>query len=189
MKKMISLIMALAAVALVHAGNLSSNPSFRQQAWSRGSQEVLQPPLERGFYNLTELSSGIGLSEIEVPYSGGYGGLTTVNGYSINKSLKAGIGAGILFYNGGTVLPLYLDGRVYLGSGRLRPYLSGAGGALFRVGGEEASTRLFANPGIGLQIPMGIRSSLSLTAGLKSQWDQDKFRDSFATLKVGMMLW
>ena len=186
---MISLILALAAVVLVHAGNLNSNPGSQPSGFARSSQGSGQIPLEQGFYNLTELSSGIGLSEIDIPYSGGFGGITTVNGYSINKTLKAGVGTGILFYNGGTVLPLYLDGRVYLGSGRLRPYLSGAGGALFRVGGEEASTRLFANPGIGLQIPMGIRSSLSLTAGLKSQLDQDKLRDSFATLKVGMMLW
>ena len=66
-----------------------------------------------GYASINELTAGYGLGSIGPDYSGYFMGLTTTHGYQlnlyglrVNSSLSGGIGAGMLFYNGGPLFPL-----------------------------------------------------------------------------------
>ena len=82
MKKLISIIVLVALAA-----SLSG----------QGKKAKIPPtPLNplKGFANITEVTGGPGLSVTDMPYSKFIAGLTTVNGYQINKYFIAGAGTG-----------------------------------------------------------------------------------------------
>ena len=64
-----------------------------------------------GLITINELHFGIGLGITNVPYSKSFFGFTTINGYQINKNFVAAAGTGLSFYNGGMLVPLFLDFR------------------------------------------------------------------------------
>ena len=162
----------------------------QQDRWSRTSgNEPKQMDKFSGYYNQTEVNLATGLGEVGPDFSKGFGGLTTVNGYRFNESFQAGVGIGYLQYDGGGVLPLYLDGRYYLLKKRNKVFAGASSGFMFPLVETEHSGGLFVAPVAGIEVPIKNRSSLTFSAGLSTQWLRNPARDTFANFKVGILLW
>ena len=143
--------------------------------------------IENGLFTLTEFNSALGLSKINVSESNYYAGITEVVGSQIKKDLWTGVGSGILFYNGGTLLPIYLDTKYYLGQKELPSFLTLSIGSLIRLSGVASTPRLFINPGYGLKFKLSQNTALLTSMGILSQWEFNiKRRDSFINFKIGV---
>jgi hypothetical protein len=152
-----------------------------------------------GYYNLTELTYGIGLKVITTPFSHNPLGITTVNGFRFGGGLALGAGIGFLKYNysddnDGWMLPLYIDARYFIGKQKNKFFIAGDGGFLFNFEDFQEHARYFLNPQVGIIIPVTRSSHLSFSAGLFTQYDYDFFnrpdagiRDSFINMKLGLL--
>ena len=146
-----------------------------------------------GYYNITELQYGFGLALTNEPYADHYAGITTVNGYRFGGGLAIGGGVGYYQYNEGYDIPLYGDIRYYMGNQRVKFFVMGSGGFLMNFKDFKDYSRVFANPGAGLIIPLTKSMHLSFAAGLMTQWDRNYFkdgagyRDSFINMKLGLL--
>ncbi len=147
-----------------------------------------------GYYNLTELHYGFGLKLIDRPYSQYYAGITTVNGWRFGNGIALGFGVGYHQYNGGYGLPLYGDLRYYIGKQRVKFFLMGSGGIIINFKEFKNDSRIFANPGAGIIVPVAKDLHLSFSTGLFTQFDGtyitkegDGYRDSFINMKLGLM--
>ena len=149
---------------------------------------VISTDIERKFFTLTEFNSALGLVSIKYPESNYYVGISEVVGYKIKNNLWTGVGSGVLFYNGGTLLPLYLDTKYFLGQKDLRSFFNFNIGSLFRLSGVEVTPRVFINPGYGLKFKLSDNTALLTSVGILTQWEiQDtKHRDSFINFKIGV---
>lgn len=145
----------------------------------------LSQPKENGFVNITEITEGIGLAKTHVDYSSRVIGLSNVFGYQINKSFLAGLGIGIYGYDGGILVPLYLDMRYYFKPGaQLSPYVSADGGLQLNPK-EFEKTTIFINPTIGLKKKIGEKSWLNFGIGTLTIGRPDGERSTFFTIKGG----
>jgi hypothetical protein len=147
-----------------------------------------------GYFNLTEGHYGFGLYIRDVPFSHHFWGVTTVNGMRFGNGLAIGAGIGYLGYNGGWLMPLYADGRYYMGKQKNKFFVMLSGGFLFNFGDFSEESNLFANPGAGMTIPVAKNTHLSFAVGLFSQFDKNIFtkegagyRDSFINMKLGLL--
>jgi hypothetical protein len=134
----------------------------------------------------TELNAGLGLSITNTDYSDHFFGLTSVLGYGITKDFQGGVGAGISFYNGGVLIPVYLDLRYFLSFGKMSVFPFGNGGFLFNLPDSKWNEGLFVNPGLGVRRFISDKLSLSLGIGLFVQKRPDDLRDSFINAKLGI---
>ena len=139
-----------------------------------------------GLMNITELNVGFGLGETDADFAKRFFGLTSVLGYGITRNLHGGIGAGLSFYNGGTLVPLFLDLRYFINFEKISVYAFGDGGLLFNISNSDDEIRYLLNPGLGLKYPIGDNLSANLGAGLFMQATKDKTHDSFVNLKLGI---
>jgi opacity protein-like surface antigen len=114
-----------------------------------------------GYITINEFVGGVGLGQRAVPYSKGFFGFHTIHGYQINQSFMVGGGTGIYGYNGGTLVPLFVDFRYRFLVNTFTPFLYGDGGALF---GDD--TKLFINPGAGVRYSINRNVALNLSTGL-----------------------
>jgi len=55
-------------------------------------------------------------------------------------------------------------------------------------------SRVFANPSLGIVVPLTAKSKLSFSAGLMTMWDRDLlnnsgagYRDSYISMKLGVL--
>lgn len=143
-----------------------------------------------GFFNIVDGNLAIGLGDTKTNISKYIAGLSNVMGYRFSPRIWTGIGFGINAYNGGSTVPLYLDGRLFFGKKKNKPFLVGDAGYLFRAGGEEANTRIFVNPGFGWNFPISAKASVIASVGYFAQWENvTNARDSFINLKVGFALY
>jgi hypothetical protein len=152
-----------------------------------------------GFYNLTELTYGFGLEVITTPFSHNHLGITTVNGWRFGNGLAMGVGVGFLQYNysdnnKGWMLPVYADARYFIGRQKNKFFVAADGGFLFNFEDFKEHARYFANPQVGMIIPVAKSTHLSFAVGLYTQYDYDFFdrpdeaiRDSFINLKLGLL--
>jgi len=152
-----------------------------------------------GYYNLTELTYGIGLKVITTPFSHNHVGITTVNGFRFGGGLALGAGIGFLKYNysdenDGWMLPVFIDARYFIGKQKNKFFIAGDGGFLFNFEDFQEHARYFLNPQVGIIIPVTRSSHLSFSAGLFTQYDYDFFnrpdagiRDSFINMKLGLL--
>lgn len=141
-----------------------------------------------GYTNISELTMGVGLKIVSVPYSTNLFGASMVNGYHFTPFFMAGIGIGVQAYKGGALAPVYLDARYYIRLKCLNPFVMMDAGGLFKVSGEEAKTGTFIFPGVGVRLPLDKSLSLTAAAGIHSQWiNVDGYRDSFLSLKLGLV--
>src|SRR4030042_6308925 len=131
---------------------------------SRVAPSILNP--YKGFVNITELTYGIGLSEIDVSYAKYFTGLTTVNGYQINRFWITGAGIGLLFYSDGYLVPIYLSGRFSYPAvnSRISWYVNADAGALLNLEDFNEGTRLFVYPLAGARYT--IKSTLAINLGI-----------------------
>ncbi len=147
-----------------------------------------------GFYNLTEIHYGFGVKLIDRPYSHHFIGISTVNGWRFGSGLALGLGVGYNKYNEGYGLPIFGDIRYYMGKQRVKFFLMGSGGFMMNFNDFQNESRVFANPGGGIIVPLAKSTHLSFSAGWLTQFDGtyfthegDGYRDSFITMKLGLM--
>jgi hypothetical protein len=139
-----------------------------------------------GLMNITEIIAGLGLGDTDHDLAKQFVGLTSVLGYGITRNLNAGIGAGLSFYNGGTLVPLFLDIRYIINLGKVSVYAFGDGGLLFNFSESDDGNKFLLNPGLGIKYSLGNKTSANLGAGILMQTTKDKERDSFINLKLGI---
>lgn len=154
------------------------------------------PSQSRGIYNITELNIGYGLQGDVEPNEIGFAGLSTIVGYTFTRSLSAGLGVGILAYNGSNCVPLYGEAGYYFrnfGLGKMRFFLKADGGLLIRLNGDVSPTRVFGNPAAGMLIPVAHHKEISVSFGWFTQWDtynEDETKQNqltnFINAKVGL---
>ncbi len=137
-----------------------------------------------GFITINELTLGIGLGETVVPYSKSFFGFTTVYGYQTDFNFIAAIGTGFSFYNGGMLVPLFLDFRYGFYIDQFNPYIFVDGGLLFNVSDSKEGTKLFINPGIGVRYCLSMKMAVTLGGGLLVQYSPA--RDAFVNIKAGI---
>lgn len=138
-----------------------------------------------GYITINELTYGIGIGlTTGAPYSNHFLGFTTLHGYQLNKSFLVAGGTGVYFYNGGTLIPLFLDLRYRVYISRFTPYVFGDGGFLLDFSGKK-DTRAFVNPGIGCSYTINPKLAVNLGTGLFVQWGN--VRDSYINIKAGVV--
>lgn len=138
-----------------------------------------------GFINITEINAGTGVGLIDEPYSKSYFGVTTVNGYQFTRNIKAGLGVGVLAFNGGTLFPLYIDARYSFSAQEFVPFVAGAGGMALSLKDLDGDTRIFINPSIGMKWVAANKTGISLSTGIMAM-SGGGFRDSFINFKLGV---
>lgn len=181
---LIIIILSLAILIFASLGNLAAQ-NYRYQS--------------KGIYSLSELNIGYGLQGDVEPNQIGFSGLTTMAGYTFTRSLAAGVGVGILAYNGSNAIPLYLDGGYYFknfGIGKMRFFIKADAGVLFRLNGEVSPTRYFGNPAGGLLIPIARHKEISVSFGIFTQYDptvqdntQQRQLTNFINAKIGLRVY
>ncbi len=139
-----------------------------------------------GLMNITEINVGFGLGDTSTDYSKRFLGLTSILGIGITRYFHGGIGTGISFYNGGLLVPLYLDLRYIFNFGKISAYAFGDGGLLLNFAESDGKTKIFINPGAGLTYPIYDNLTANLGAGLFLQSVKDQSRDSFINFKLGI---
>lgn len=141
--------------------------------------------MDISFVTINEFTSNVGLSGTAVQYAHSMVGFTTIEGIQLNRHTILGIGTGISFYNGGSLVPLFGDIRFnYYNYKKYTAYFYGDGGFLFKISNKIEYSKLFLNPGIGLQYDLS--RSLAGTFGLGLFVQQGQWRDSFINLKLGI---
>lgn len=146
------------------------------------------PPKESGFVSITEVGGAFGLDDVSVDYSRRLLSFTTVAAYRINQHFLTGIGTGIHFYNGGILVPAYIDLRWSLneGEGHMTPFVSADAGFMFSVK-KFWSSGLFINPAIGMSKKLSNNASMNVSTGLLIQTSPVGLRYSFINIKGGVM--
>jgi len=151
-----------------------------------------------GFYDATEITYGFGMSETSTPFADNYYGLTTAAGWRFANGLALGLGTGYLKYNAGEentgwMMPLFIDVRYFIGQQKNKFFVMADGGILINYEDFKEQGRYFANPAVGIVIPVAKSTQLSFAAGLYTQYDYDFFekdvmyRDTFINLKLGLL--
>jgi hypothetical protein len=139
-----------------------------------------------GFISITEIGGGLGLGDVSVDYSRRLVTLNTIVGYRINDHWISGLGAGVNIYNGGTMIPLYVDLRyIFDNGGKVNPFFVADGGAVVDVKSFNSSG-LFINPCFGIQKKLTSRASFHISTGLWIQQAPSGMRNSFYTFKGGV---
>jgi hypothetical protein len=151
-----------------------------------------------GYITTNEFNFGIGLSLQELPFDGSFAGITTTHSYQVNQHFMAGGGTGVLFYNGGTLLPLYLDFRYNIVVKKVTPYVFADGGLLFCLGTYGGAspdnpldnpslqgTRIYINPGAGVRYAFNRKLAATAGAGVWTQMHLG--RESFVNLRIGLV--
>jgi hypothetical protein len=139
-----------------------------------------------GFVNITELNAGLGLGTTSVVYSGNYFGITTINGYQFTRNIKAGIGLGVQVHDGGTLFPVYIDGRYSFSSRKYVPFLSADAGWALSFADFTGQTRVFINPSAGIKYVARPKIGITFSAGFMMQSGGSEGRSSFVNFKLGI---
>ena len=93
------------------------------------------------------------------------------------------------------MLPLYADGRYYIGKQKNKFFVMLSSGFLLNFEDFPNETNFFANPGAGIIIPVAKATQLSFGVGFWSQFDKDAldssseagYRDSFVNMRLGLI--
>jgi hypothetical protein len=139
----------------------------------------------RGFIVMAEYHAGAGVGDVTVPYSKQFNGFNILAGYQLNKSFIIAAGSGAASYNGGTLVPVYMDLRYTFYFSRLAPYLFADGGLLMNVSNFN-ETRMFMNPGIGARYSVTRNIALNFSAGILAQ-SSGTTMNVFANIRTGVI--
>ncbi|HLP72855.1 MAG TPA: hypothetical protein VK155_08140 [Bacteroidales bacterium] len=159
---------------------LAATPAYTQMVNPNKPFTTLSS--EPGWYSQTEIAAGFGLGETEPDYSASFIGLTEIGGFQFTKNINAGLGTGLLFYNGGTMMPFFIDFRYKFDAKTVTPYMFEQAGALLRFDSFKDS-KVFVTLGGGAQYAITRRMAVNLGVGLMLQ--SQTSRDSFVTLRGG----
>ena len=138
---------------------------------------------EPGYVTINELSAGFGLGKTGPDYSTSFFGFTTIHGYQINKRFITSGGTGILFYNGGALVPLFIDVRFRFDFKPVTPYLWEQTGVLMNFSDFQDS-KAFVAFGAGGQYAFS--KKLAANLGLGGMIQYGGVRDSFIVVKAGV---
>lgn len=174
MKRTIILLISIICVGVAVSAQTTNFPL-------RPASSIRSNP---GFITINELTAGFGLGVTDVPYSKYFFGFTTVNGYQINRNFIVAGGTGLSVYNGGVLVPLFLDVRYMFLVDQFTPYLFGDAGLLLNFADFMDGTKGFLNGGAGVKYHFPGRLEILLGAGLLVQWGTA--RDAFVNLKAGV---
>lgn len=140
-----------------------------------------------GFVSITELTAAPGIGLTNEPYAKYYFGISTVAGYQFTRNIKAGLGAGVNFHNGGTLFPVFVDARYSFSAQEFVPFIAASGGVALDF--PLPNTNLFINPSVGIKWIAVNKLSLFFAAGVMTMVGPgDALRDSFISLKLGLEL-
>ncbi len=137
-----------------------------------------------GFVNISQLGGGFGLGITSTDYNRNLVSFGNIFGYRINKHFLTGAGIGVHFYNGGTLIPLWLDARYNLKSIGNGPFISADGGLMINPT-DPGTTGPFISPAIGYSKPLGKRNSLNISLGGLSMMTPMGDRSSFVFINGG----
>lgn len=149
-----------------------------------------------GLYSITEGQYGFGLFIVDYPFAHHVAGVTSAIGWRFGSGFAIGGGTGFLKYNEGYTVPLYADLRYFMGNQRVRFFISMPAGFMLNFENFRDYSKIFANPGIGLLVPVSKNTHLSFSTGLMTQVDREIFddpsfdgpwHDSFINLKLGLL--
>jgi hypothetical protein len=138
---------------------------------------------EPGYITINELSTGFGLGKTGPDYSKFFFGFTTIHGYQINKRCTTSGGTGILFYDGGALLPLFIDVRFRFDLKPVTPYLWNQEGVLINFSDFQDS-KIFVALGGGGQYAFSKNFAANL--GIGGMIQSSGLRDSFFVVKGGV---
>jgi hypothetical protein len=161
---------------------LSVSSLFAQHRVSGNKPGIKLNP-ESGYIMINEFTGGLGLGVKNDPYSKYFIGFTTIHGYQVSKDFLFAGGTGVSFYNGGTLIPLFLDFRYRVYVSQWTPYVYGDGGVMLDFSSNN-ETRLFLNPGIGCSYTISRNIAINLASGLFAQFADT--RASYFNIKTGM---
>jgi hypothetical protein len=147
-----------------------------------------KPVKETGFISINEVGGGFGLGVVTEDFGRSVISLNTIAGYRVNKHFTAGLGTGVNFYNGGYLIPVYLDFRYRITDRKVTPFFVADGGVMFSTKGLSSSG-LFINPGFGFEKKLTNKVSFHLTGGIMVQQAPDAIRNSFFNFKGGISIW
>jgi hypothetical protein len=137
-----------------------------------------------GFVTMNELNFGFGLGDTGPDYSKSFVGFTTTNGYLINKNFTVAGGTGFLVYNGGTLIPLFLDLRYKMNIDPVTPYTFADGGFMINPKDVNGGSKMFLNLGVGAQYAFSQKLAANLGTGFFVQYNTH--RDTFINIKAGV---
>ncbi len=180
MKKLVFISILVFAVASLSGYGQTKNNSNRSAATGNSKP---------GLISVTELSGGIGLYSEDRDYAKRNANLSTILGIGLIKNFTGGIGAGVSFYDGGSIVlyPVFADFRYFFHLGKASFFASGDIGVLLNSAKTEAGTIYFASPGLGWALPVSKNMSVNLGAALFTQYGgEDYGTDSFFNIKLGM---
>jgi hypothetical protein len=138
------------------------------------------------FVSAGEFESGLGINRTEVPYSQYFLGGSVLFGMEFNKRFLGGIGAGAHIFNGGTLMPLFLEFRYGFPIKSFTPYIFSKGGPLLDFGSYSHSN-LFLNAGIGLRHQISEDLAFNFGTGIYSHNSRISGRDSFINFNIGII--
>lgn len=151
---------------------------------------------------ITDLTGGYGLGAAPVKnaeFSKYYFGFTCINGFrvlfnnkyqddygfSLGNSVFAGIGTGVSIYNGGVLVPLFVDLRYWIAARGISPYIYYDAGLLINPTDFNAGTRMFCEGGAGASYTLTSNVALNAALGLIIQMGNAKPRDAFGKMNLG----
>jgi uncharacterized coiled-coil protein SlyX len=138
------------------------------------------------FISAGELESGLGINNTAVPYSQYFFGGSVLFGMEFNKRFLGGIGAGAHVFNGGTLVPVFLEFRYGFPIKNFTPFIFSKGGPLLNFSGYSHSN-LFLNAGIGLRHQVSYNLALNFGTGIYSHNSGVSGRDSFINFNLGLI--
>lgn len=138
------------------------------------------------FVTAGELTSGLGMAQTQVPYSHYFIGGSVLFGMEFNKRFLAGIGTGAHAFNGGVLVPLFLEFRYGFPIRNYTPYIFSQAGALMNFSSYDRSN-IYANGGIGLRHAINDNLAFNIATGIYTHSSGVSGRDSFLNFKVGLI--
>jgi hypothetical protein len=144
--------------------------------------------LQPRFISAAEIIGGPGINVTSVPYSQYVVGGNVLFGMEFNRRFLGGIGAGAQVFNGGTLVPLFLEFRYGFPVKNFTPYIFSKGGPLLDFGSYSASN-LFMNAGIGVRHQLSDNFAINFGTGLYSHNSGANTggRNSFITVNAGII--
>jgi hypothetical protein len=174
MKRALLLLLLISCLASGITAQRLVNPNRPSNLPSTGSSLVA----------IAELQSGIGSGDASIPYSKGFIGFNAIIGYQASRNFIFGLGSGVSFYNGGILVPFFLDIRYTFNAQFIEPYLFADGGLMLDFSYLDES-RIFMNPGIGIRYSIKPKIDVYAAAGAFLQSGNTN-QDVFINLKAGV---
>ncbi len=153
----------------------------------RGNRPYSSISSREGYITINEFNYGIGLGGHTTPFSEQFIGFTSVHAYQVNEIFLVGGGTGVLIYNDGLMIPLFIDMRIRFPFNEFTPYVSGGGGMLINPSDINTNSRMFINPAAGIRYTLSNKMAFTFSGGLWIQMGANVSRASFINIKTGIV--